>query len=117
MSIPFKHMDFSISIFSFLAQPLFLSLHLQVLCHITSSSDKAGAVPSLLRYESGLINYMIFLTAEIAFLNVSLTKIQSQTTLALNSVNLYKALGGGWQVDKTCWTQSDPLTLWPWTED
>ena len=48
---------------------------------------------------------------------VTLQMVQSHATFALNAVNLYKALGGGWEIDKTCWLQDQPLVLWPDTED
>lgn len=80
-------------------------------------ASKIAAEVSLLRYESGLITFMTVLQAEIAFQNVSLEKVQSQALLSLYSVGLYKALGGGWQVDRTDWTRGESLVLWPWTED
>ncbi len=66
------------------------------------ASQRAADVNSA-RHEAGLINFLSVLQADIAYQMAALMMVQSQTTLALNSVALYKALGGGWQVDgKTC---------------
>ncbi len=80
-------------------------------------ASKKAADISLLRYGSGLITFIVVLQAEITYQTVTLQMVQSHATLALNAVNLYKALGGGWEIDKTCWTQDQSLVLWPKTED
>jgi len=61
---------------------------------------------NLSRFKGGLINFITVLQAEIAYQTSALAMVQSQTTLALNSVALYKSLGGGWQVDKTQWSSA-----------
>lgn len=76
-------------------------------------ASKQTAYISLLRYQSGLINFLTVLEAEIAYQTDALNLIKSQMTLAISSVALYKALGGGWEIDRTCWTHPDPLVLWP----
>lgn len=63
------------------------------------AASKNAAEISLVRYETGLINFINVLQAELTYQTTALTFMQSQTTLALNSVALYKALGGGWQMD------------------
>ncbi len=65
-------------------------------------ASKTAADLSLIRYEAGRINFINVLQAELTYQNYALTLAISQTTLALNSVSLYKALGGGWEVDQTC---------------
>jgi NodT family efflux transporter outer membrane factor (OMF) lipoprotein len=70
-------------------------------------ANQLASEASLARYKAGRINFINVLQAELAYQTSILTLIQSQTTLALNSVLLYKALGGGWQVDQTGWC-SDP---------
>jgi len=62
---------------------------------------------SILRYESGLINFITVYQTELTYQAVEISLIQSQATLGINSVALYKALGGGWEIDDTCWTQSN----------
>lgn len=80
-------------------------------------ASKKAAELSLIRYESGLVNFFIVLQAGLIYQTYAITLVQSQATLSLNAVALYKALGGGWQIDKTCWTKDESLVLWPWTED
>ncbi|OJW51055.1 MAG: hypothetical protein BGO67_12040 [Alphaproteobacteria bacterium 41-28] len=81
-------------------------------------ASKRAADISLLRYESGLITFIIVLQDELTYQAATLQMVQSHATLALNAVALYKALGGGWEIDKTCWMQyQPPLLLWPQTED
>lgn len=70
------------------------------------ASKKASDI-SLLRYKSGLINFITVYQTEIAYQAAELSLIQSQATLGINSVALYKALGGGWEIDPICWTQEN----------
>ena len=49
------------------------------------------------RYQAGLNSYLDVLQAKILLLNTKITAIQSQATVSLNLVALYKALGGGWE--------------------
>jgi NodT family efflux transporter outer membrane factor (OMF) lipoprotein len=49
------------------------------------------------RYHVGLEPFIASLQADIAALNQSLDAIDSQATVGLDVVTLYKALGGGWE--------------------
>jgi multidrug efflux system outer membrane protein len=70
-------------------------------------ASKKAADLSVLRYESGLINFITVYQTEIAYQVAELSLVQSQAALAIDSVALYKALGGGWELDPTCWTQEN----------
>jgi multidrug efflux system outer membrane protein len=76
-------------------------------------SDKALEL-SKLRFNAGLLNYITVLQNEIDLQEDALIMVQSQTSLAIDSVLLYKSLGGGWQVDQTAWTQKEPITFLPY---
>jgi multidrug efflux system outer membrane protein len=52
---------------------------------------------SSLRYQSGLSNYLEVLTAEIFMFNSERDLTQAHLSERLSLVELYKALGGGWQ--------------------
>jgi outer membrane protein TolC len=69
---------------------------------------------SKLRFNAGLLNYITVLQNEIDLQEDALIMVQSQTSLAIDSVLLYKSLGGGWQVDQTAWTQKEPITFLPY---
>ncbi len=73
-------------------------------------ASKTAYDVSMLRYESGLIPFIVVLQTEYAYQQNALSLAQSEATLSLNAVALYKALGGGWQIDKTCWL-NDPFTF------
>ena len=60
---------------------------------------KRAADVNTVRFDAGFITFLPVLQADITYQMAALMMIQSQTTLSLNSVALYKALGGGWQVD------------------
>jgi multidrug efflux system outer membrane protein len=60
-------------------------------------ASKLAAEISLARFDAGKISFINVLQAEITYQTAALALAQSQITLALNSVNLYKTLGGGWQ--------------------
>lgn len=62
-----------------------------------------------LRYESGLINFITVYQTEITYQAAELSLVQSQAALAIDSVALYKALGGGWEIDSICWTQENAI--------
>lgn len=63
----------------------------------TTSADAAlGRAQSL--YDRGQINLLPLLDAQRSRLAVRLSANESSTRLLLDSVQLYKALGGGWQV-------------------
>lgn len=52
---------------------------------------------TLHRYKSGLNSYLDVIQAKLSVLNAQLMALQSQTTVSLNLVSLYKGLGGGWE--------------------
>jgi outer membrane protein TolC len=62
----------------------------------TSADAALGRAQSL--YDRGQINLLPLLDAQRARLAVRLSANESSTQLLLDSVQLYKALGGGWQV-------------------
>lgn len=62
----------------------------------TSAEAALGRAKSL--YGRGQIDLLPLLDAQRARLTVSVSAIESNTQLLLDSVTLYKALGGGWQV-------------------
>lgn len=62
----------------------------------TSAQAALGRAQSL--YDRGQIDLLPLLDAQRARLAVSLAANNSSTSLLLDSVQLYKALGGGWQV-------------------
>ncbi|HUX80274.1 MAG TPA: efflux transporter outer membrane subunit, partial [Alphaproteobacteria bacterium] len=80
-------------------------------------ASKTAADVSLLRFQSGLITFLVVYQAQLTYQAAILQMVQSHATLALNSVALYKALGGGWEIDKTCWLQYQPPVLSPVTGD
>jgi NodT family efflux transporter outer membrane factor (OMF) lipoprotein len=82
------------------------SRHYHYLKRAYAASKKASDL-SMLRYESGLINFITVYQTEITYQAAALSMIQSQAALAINSVSLYKALGGGWEIDPICWTEGD----------
>lgn len=51
-----------------------------------------------LRYDNGYTSYIEVLDAERSLFNAELSYAQTQGTLFLSLVNLYKAMGGGWVV-------------------
>jgi len=62
----------------------------------TSADSALGRAQSL--YDRGQIDLLPLLDAQRVRLNVRLAANDSSTRLLLDSVQLYKALGGGWQV-------------------
>ena len=62
----------------------------------TSAESALGRAQSL--YDRGQIDLLPLLDAQRARLSVRLSANESSTKLLLDSVQLYKALGGGWQV-------------------
>jgi outer membrane protein, multidrug efflux system len=52
-----------------------------------------------LRYDNGYVSYIEVLDAERSLFNVELQYTQTQAVLIRASVNLYKAMGGGWVVE------------------
>lgn len=50
-------------------------------------------------YRKGLQNFLNVLDAQRSVLSTENDLAQSEATMASNLVSLYKALGGGWQID------------------
>jgi multidrug efflux system outer membrane protein len=61
---------------------------------VNSLSQYAGI--ARLRYENGYTDYLAVLDAERSLFNAQLAYTQTQGTLHLAMINLYKAMGGGW---------------------
>ena len=61
---------------------------------VDSLSQYAGI--ARLRYENGYTDYLAVLDAERSLFNAQLAYTQTQGTLHLAMINLYKAMGGGW---------------------
>lgn len=55
---------------------------------------------SNLRYEIGIDNFLQVQTAEINLYSAQQLFVQTGMDSLLNRVMLYKALGGGWQLDE-----------------
>jgi outer membrane protein, multidrug efflux system len=53
------------------------------------------------RFRQGVDNYLTVLTAQQDFYSAQQSFIQFQTTRLFNLINLYQALGGGWQENTT----------------
>lgn len=51
-------------------------------------------------YESGLVDFLHVLDSESALYNEQDALVQSDQTISLDLVQLYKALGGGWEAEK-----------------
>jgi outer membrane protein TolC len=49
------------------------------------------------RYNTGVIDFITVLDAERTLLQAELQHAQSTTNVSTNLVQLYKALGGGWE--------------------
>jgi multidrug efflux system outer membrane protein len=60
------------------------------------AAQKKRADLATARYEKGVDGYLEVLTATLDLYTVRQTLIQLRLSRAVNSVNLYKALGGGW---------------------
>jgi outer membrane protein TolC len=65
---------------------------------IASSSAEAALGRAQSLYDRGQIDLLPLLDAQRARLAMSLSANDSNTQLLIDSVQLYKALGGGWQV-------------------
>jgi NodT family efflux transporter outer membrane factor (OMF) lipoprotein len=64
-----------------------------------ATEDKAALDLARQRYAQGLSGFLDVLDAQRAVLAAQLQLTDSQTSISLNLIQLYKALGGGWQVD------------------
>ena len=70
---------------------------MELLQSASASAESAlGHAKSL--YDRGQIDLLPLLDAQRARLTVSISSIESNTQILLDSVQLYKALGGGWEV-------------------
>jgi NodT family efflux transporter outer membrane factor (OMF) lipoprotein len=69
---------------------------LQRLTRATHESEETLRI-ALERYRSGIDPYLNVLTAQRTLLQYQLQTAQSLTTLQTNLIQLYKALGGGWE--------------------
>ena len=70
---------------------------MELLQSASASAESAlGRAQSL--YDRGQIDLLPLLDAQRARLTVSVSAVESNTQLLLDSVQLYKALGGGWEV-------------------
>ncbi|CRE22679.1 efflux system outer membrane component [Bordetella pertussis] len=56
---------------------------------------------SNLRYNNGIDSYLQVQTAQVDFFNAQLALVQTGLAALINRVELYKALGGGWQESTT----------------
>lgn len=68
---------------------------------IVDSNEKLEAL-NYQRYSKGLVNQLEYLNSELILNNSILSLLQSRTTVLLDVVNLYKALGGGWEPFSVC---------------
>ena len=48
-------------------------------------------------FDSGMVNYLEVITAEVSRLNAELSVAEAQFTRMQYGITLYKALGGGWK--------------------
>jgi len=60
---------------------------------------------SNLRYENGIDSYLQVQTAQVDFFNAQIALVQTGNAALANRVELYKALGGGWQETSMTKTQ------------
>ncbi|MFN7662379.1 MAG: efflux transporter outer membrane subunit [Alphaproteobacteria bacterium] len=60
-------------------------------------ATKKAATLTKDRYKAGLLSQIAYFQIRVEVLNKTLDYLSSQEFLALNTVNLYKALGGGWE--------------------
>ena len=70
-----------------------------------SAAERALAL-SLNRYENGAVNYLQVVNAQIAALQAQRAALDLQTRELQASVNLVRALGGGWQANWTTTAQA-----------
>ena len=60
------------------------------------------------QYRAGLADFLSVLDAQRELYAAEDQAVQSQTTVTIDVVNLYRALGGGWNVAPTIATRSTP---------
>jgi multidrug efflux system outer membrane protein len=68
----------------------------QQLTQLVSSTEDAARLSDL-RYRGGVTSYLEVLTSQTSFLNAELTLAQARLGELLSLVQLYAALGGGWE--------------------
>ena len=68
----------------------------QQLTQLVSSTEDAARLSDL-RYRGGVASYLEVLTSQTSFLNAELTLAQARLGELLSLVQLYAALGGGWE--------------------
>ena len=61
-----------------------------------------------LRYDNGYTSFLEVLDAERSLFNAQLSYAQTQQTLLQASINLYKAMGGGWMAEGNALTMAAP---------
>lgn len=64
---------------------------------------------SLMRYDAGLSEYFEVLDAQQQLFPAELQLAEAQLGQLLAVVDLYRVLGGGWQVEDAEWTEGEPL--------
>jgi multidrug efflux system outer membrane protein len=60
------------------------------------------------QYRAGLVDFLSVLDAQRELYAAEDQAVQSQTTVTIDVVNLYRALGGGWNIAPTIATRSTP---------
>jgi outer membrane protein, multidrug efflux system len=68
---------------------------------------------STIRYDSGLANYLDVIDAQIQMYPAETTSVNYDLGRKLALVNLYQALGGGWNLSDAQWTSVTPGTSVP----
>lgn len=73
------------------------------LAHLRSAAEAAGnaALLARQRYASGLVDFQIVLETQRTLLSTQDSVASTGADLSADHVRLYKALGGGWENDKT----------------
>jgi multidrug efflux system outer membrane protein len=64
-----------------------------------SESSRAAASLAAIQYKEGTVDYLVLLDAERERLSAEDAQAQGETDLYRGIVSIYKALGGGWQVE------------------
>ncbi|HTV43484.1 MAG TPA: efflux transporter outer membrane subunit [Candidatus Sulfotelmatobacter sp.] len=64
------------------------------------AADQRALLLATQLYKSGLVDFLHVLASESALYNEQDTLVQSDQTVSLDLVQLYKALGGGWEEEK-----------------
>lgn len=65
-----------------------------------SANQKSAEIAKQL-YGSGLGNYLNLLDAQRTLFSSQNQQVQSEIAVTLNLIAIYKALGGGWEENKT----------------